>query len=347
MKPSLASKAMNTSAPPCLGASDVADAVSRQFDITGELLPLVSERDQNFRLQAADGRQFVVKISNVAEAAVATEFQVRLLLHLQRSHEVRTPDVLRTMTGELFGSIVANGATHALRVVSYVSGRPLAGLSIDTALAQAFGTQLALLGQALCGFSHPGESPVLMWDLQRVVALRELHALIDDAPARQRVQRAVDDFEERVAARLGALPTQVIHGDANPENVLVDPVSRRFAGFIDFGDALKAPRVFDVAIAASYLRMPEPDPLAVMGPFVGAYNAVTPLRQDELALFFDLVRARLATTITLLYWRLRARGKANEYRQKTLRLEGGAVDFLTALDGLGRTSFTGQIAGYL
>lgn len=218
---------------------------------------------------------------------------------------------------------------------------------MDVALAQEFGRQLALLGQAMRGFSHAGENAVLLWDLQRVVELRGLQSHIDDAQARQAVQRAIDDFENRVTERMTALPTQVIHGDANPENVLLDPVTRSFTGFIDFSDAIRAPRVFDVAIAASYLRSAGDNPLAIMGPFVGAWNAVTPLQDDEVALMFDLVRARLATTITLLYWRLSARDENDPYRQKTLRLEAGAAVYLAVLEKLGRASFTKQIERYL
>jgi Ser/Thr protein kinase RdoA (MazF antagonist) len=53
------------------------------------------------------------------------------------------------------------------------------------------------------------------------------------------------------------LRAQVIHSDANPENVLV---AGKRLGFIDFGDAIKAPLVFDVAIAASYMRVFDGDP---------------------------------------------------------------------------------------
>jgi Ser/Thr protein kinase RdoA (MazF antagonist) len=251
------------------------------------------------------------------------------------------------MSGELFGLIDTGSATHKLRLVSYISGQPLEEVPMDVVLAQEFGRQLALLGQAMRGFSHAGESPVLLWDLQRVVELRELQSHIDDAQVQQSVQRAIDDFEKRVTARMTALPTQVIHGDANPENVLIDPESRSFTGFIDFSDAIRAPRVFDVAIAASYLRSGGDDPLAFMASFVGAYNAMTRLQDDEVALMFDLVRARLATTITLLYWRLSARDENDPYRQKTLRLESGAADFLAVLEDLGQASFTEQIVRQL
>ena len=60
---------------------------------------------------------------------------------------------------------------------------------------------------------------------------------------------------------------RLIHGDANPENVLLDPETRSFTGFIDFSDAIRAPRVFDVAIAASYLRSGSADPGAIASSF--------------------------------------------------------------------------------
>ena len=101
--------------------------------------------------------------------------------------------------------------------------------------------------------------------------------------------------------------------------------------------------MFDVAIAASYLRADSPDPLQLIVPFVAGYTAVTPLQDNEIAILFDLVRARLSTTITLLYWRLAARDEQDPYRQKTLQLESGASDFLHALDGLGRAPFTARI----
>lgn len=347
MQPVFSARQINSSTPPLLADGAVADAVERHFGVTGRLLPLVSERDQNFRLQAPDGRQFVVKVTNAAETGVATEFQVELLLHLQQSDTVRTPDVVRTTSGKLFARIDANGTRHRLRLVSYIEGRPLAEFPIDVTLAREFGRHLALLGQAMQGFTHAGESPTLLWDLQRVAELRELQPLINDAQARRAVQRAVDDFELRIAGHIAALPTQVIHGDANPENVLLDSATRAVAGFIDFSDAIKAPRVFDVAIAASYLRSPAAAPLAVMGPFVSAYNAVNSLHGDEVAVLFDLVRARLATTITLLYWRLSARDEDDPYRQKTLQLEAGAAEFLAALEHLGRAAFTKQIESQL
>lgn len=101
--------------------------------------------------------------------------------------------------------------------------------------------------------------------------------------------------------------------------------------------------IFDVAISAAYLRAGDGDALALIAPFIAAYHSVLPLQVDEIELLFDLVRARLATTITLLYWRLSARAEKDPYREKTLRSEGGAARFLSALDELGRDTFRARI----
>jgi Ser/Thr protein kinase RdoA (MazF antagonist) len=72
---------------------------------------------------------------------------------------------------------------------------------------------------------------------------------------------------------------------------------------------------------------------------LAGYCSVLPLCDDELVLLFDLVRARLATTITILYWRLDSRDEDDPYRQKALASEGGAIRFLNALNTLGRERF--------
>ena len=63
---------------------------------------------------------------------------------------------------------------------------------------------------------------------------------------------------------------------------------------------------------------------------------------------FDLIRTRLATTLTLMYWRLSARDEDDPYRQKTLENESNAFDYLVYLTDLGREEFNrrlGQVLG--
>ena len=294
-------------APPRIPVADVELAVEWQFGLGGRYFPLVSERDQNFRLKTP------------------------------------VPRVVPALDARHSGRIEYAGKSHVLRVVSYLAGEPLASVPVNAGMARDLGGKLAILDLGLDGFSHEGENPVLLWDLQRAAELRELLDRIDNPSIRGSVLRAIDDFDQRVYPELKSLHTQVIHGDANPENILIDPASTRVSGFIDFGDMVRAPLVFDVAIAASYLRTAKANALELIAPFVAGYHAVRLLSVAELALLFELVRVRLATTITLLYWRLDARDQDDPYRQKTLERESDAIAFLTALDDLGRAAFLREL----
>ena len=326
--------------PPELDPKAVAGVVRARFGLRGELIPLVSERDLNFELRSEDGGKCVVKVTSALEAPEVTEFHTALLRYLQSTDGIRTPRVLQALDGQPFAEVAGGDGRHQLRVVTWVQGEQLQNLDLDPVLARRFGAALADLDLALEGLSHPGDQPVLLWDLQRVGELRELTGHVASRSIRAAVLSAIEDFEDRVVPVAPGLRAQVIHGDANPENVLV---SDEGFGFIDFGDSIRAPLVIDVAIAASYLRSRARDPLEFVAPFVAGYQSRLPLEATEIALLFDLVRARLAATITVLCWRQSVRSELDAYRRKTEHLESDAAHFLASLDTLGRANFTNII----
>jgi len=341
MKPESATLAAISVGAPTFSQEAVSRAIEAQFGLIGEYSPLVSERDQNFMLRADDGGHFVAKVTSGLEEAAATDFQVEALLHLEVKGGLYVPRAVRTKAGETFGEISGDNGSYRLRVVTWVDGEPLESQGLNERSVCNFGAALARLDKAFAGYTHPGENPALLWDLQRVLELRELIDYISDSSARKSVTQAADDFENRVLPVLGDLRYQVIHSDANPGNILL---ADDRIGFIDFGDIVKAPLVFDVAIAMSYLRSFDANPLKFMVPFVAAYHAVNPLEAREADVLFDLVRARLTTTITLLYWRLSARAENDAYRQKALEVESGAGRFLAILDSIGRSEFREKLA---
>lgn len=328
--------------PPRIPLKDVAWAVEQQFGLRGDFATLVSERDQNYHLSTAGGAGYVVKVTALAEDASVSEFQIAALLHLQDCH-FPSPRVIPALDGRFSGHIEHDGVRYGLRLVGYLRGSPLASIAIDAEIAGDFGVKLAKLDLGLSEFSHPAQKRVLLWDLQRAAELRHVLDCIDDPTVLESVTRAIDDYDAVIRPELATLRKQVIHGDANPENVLVDSSRRRISGFIDFGDMIRAPLIFEVAIAASYLRAADTQPLELIAPFVVGYHAANPLTRLEQELMFDLVRVRLATTITLLFWRLGERSSDDPYRQKTLANEADAQSFLAALDKLGKTAFLRQL----
>lgn len=271
------------------------------FGLTGIVGPLDSERDQNFRLDAGD-EVWILKIVNASEPAAESEFQVALLDHLQRTApDLAMPRLGKTLGGAALGHAAgADGERHALRLVSWLPGQPLAETKRVPALFESLGATLGRLDRALQGFIHPGALRSFDWDIRRAGdARRRLH-FVHDAEDRALLERFLDRFDAIVAPRLPGLRAQVIHNDANDWNVLVDPDRpERVSGLIDFGDALHSVLIAEVAVASAYAMLDVEDPIGAAGRLAAGFHAEYPLRQEEVDLLFDLIVMRLVISVTL------------------------------------------------
>ena len=299
--------------------------------------PLVSERDQNFRLSCRDGAEYVLKIANAAEDPQVTEFQVEALLYIaERSAADRirlaVPEILPTTGGEPTIRLESGQGSHTARVVTFLPGVPLGERTASPRLARNMGAYLANLGRTLAGFAHPASAQSLLWDIQQALRLRDLVGYVAYPAAAAAVSDALNDFERFAMPVLPSLRSQVIHSDMNPDNVLVsadDPDT--VAGIIDFGDMIFAPLVADVAIACSYLRVADGDPLRLIAEFVAGYHRNVPLTTSELDVLFELIQARLSASITILDWRSSTRPGEDPYLARRSTGEGSAHHFLERL----------------
>ena len=89
----------------------------------------------------------------------------------------------------------------------------------------------------------------------------------------------------------------------------------RLSGLIDFGDAARAPRVGEVAIAAAYAALGKRDPLSAMAHVVAGYHGACPLEDAELDVLFELALLRLGTSVAISSERAPEHGGENEYHQ--------------------------------
>lgn len=318
------------SEPPSFTLRQAAEIARNDYGLSATATLLVSERDQNFRLTLPDGKRFVLKIANSLENPLVTDFQIQALLHIQAKADtlLKTPAVLRTTSGEYRLTLESKGRSHVARVVSYLEGKPLGGTVPDTVLARDMGRYLARLGRVLSDFTHPGADQGLLWDMKQAVSLRELLQYIDDRETRRLASRTLDHFETSVLPVFNALRWQVIHNDMNPDNVLLEESpSDKIAGVIDFGDLARSPLIIDVAVAASYLRTLEGNPLTLIAEFLAGYHRETPLTRNEIDILHELINVRLMTTVSILSWREWSRGADDAYLQAAAAAESSAALF--------------------
>ncbi|NBE08445.1 phosphotransferase [Paragemmobacter ruber] len=288
------------SRPPAFAQGEIAAWLDRHWALSGDLAPLTSERDQNHRLDAGQGR-FVVKIANVAEPHALPRFQSRALRHAAaRDPSLPIPRVVAARDG---ADDVVLPSGHLMRVLTWLDGAPLAGLPASPAQAAGVARLGARLTRAMGGFSDPAADHVLQWDIKQAARLRPLLVHIADPALARLATAALDRFDAHVAPALPGLRWQVIHGDLNPHNVLGDPARPdQVTGILDFGDMVHAPIVCDLAVAAAYALDPaRPGPS--LAAFAAAWAAEHPLTRAERDLLPDLVAARMVTTLAITGFR--------------------------------------------
>jgi len=322
-----------TTSPPAFTNSEAAGIAADIYGIHASARLLVSERDQNFKLDTGDGQSFTLKISNHAEKLDVIDFQNQALIHVAtRAASLPLPRVMPALDGQLHSSVERAGKTHFVRLLSWLDGTVIHDSVVDAELAGRMGQLLARLDGALSGFDHPGSGLPLLWDMKRAAGLADLVIHIKEPDLRKVVDKTLDTFITRVKPVLGTLRTQVIHNDMNPGNVLMDRKhTDKIAGLIDFGDMTRSPLIIDLAVAAAYQLHAGDDPLAGALPMIAGYHSVEPLSETEMELLTDLVRTRLITSLLIGSYRSILFPENREYLMISYRAARGALENLENL----------------
>ena len=302
-----------TTAPPPVSVELAQRILRQRYELTGEVTSLPGERDRNFCLRAPDGRQFMARFVNGAEAPSEIDFQTAMLRHVAaRDPQLPVPAVISDLDNNLQPQITLAGQRYTLRLVTWLGGTPQFARPSTPALMIQLGAALGGLYRALDDFSHPGAQRELLWDSTRPERLAGMLEALDDA-TRRSVEQVLAEHAAQVAPRRDQLPWRVIHNDLNPHNVLVDASGDRVSGLIDFGDALYAPRINDLATTLAYQLQDEVDPLRLARPCLAACQQAWPLSEEELTLLPELIATRLALTLTIACWRARRYPENSDY----------------------------------
>ena len=293
--------------PPVVTVDDASKVAADLYGWKAEAIALTGERDKNYLLHTQEAGDVVLKFINPAEEAAETDLQIQVLLWLaQQNCAVVVPKALRSRTGDLVCDYTVGEQVYKVRAYTYLNGVSVAQAQMGAALQQSFGAQAAQLVRALEGFDHPALSRVLLWDVMHLNQLRAwAEEVLPQDEMGQFVFAYLDQFEQTILPVLQALPQQVIHGDISKSNTVASSAdASSIHGVLDFGDLCKAPRVVELAVAASYALDAETGDLqAALAGIVAAYAAVLPLSEAESALIPDLIVARLVQRIVISEWR--------------------------------------------
>jgi 4-aminobutyrate aminotransferase-like enzyme/Ser/Thr protein kinase RdoA (MazF antagonist) len=293
---------------PCFTPADAVSLAEGCYGVAATATPLPSERDQNFLLVTAEGERLVLKLANAQEDPALLEAQNAAMEQLARRGITFCQRVIPTRGGDLAALVSSpTGASHQMRLLTYVPGIPLRRLTHSTdALLYQLGACLGQVDRELAAFDHPALHRNFHWDLAQAQAVIERHShQIADLEMQQLVLKLLADFVQHEVPLLPGLRRSVIHNDANDYNVIVGGGStlydrnQQVKGLIDFGDMVHSYTVGELAIACAYVALGKPDPLAAMLPVISGYHEHNPLCEDELSVLYGLIRMRLCASVCM------------------------------------------------
>ena len=290
--------------PPRFTADEAGRIAAEVFGIDGSASDLGSERDQAFLLEDGEAGG-VLKISNSGEDPASLDLEESAIAHVVAID----PDL--PVARPLAPRAAFDG--HHVRLFERKRGHK-GGSELDDAAVRQLGAVHARLCLALRSFFHPAAGRELLWNVRATPRLRPLLDDIADRDRRELAGRTLDRFEERVLPEWNRLRGQVVHGDFNLDNILLDD-DDRVAGILDFGDCSHSALAADVAVAlASILRgRPLDDAFRVARIALDGFTSHLPLEPLELELLGDLVAARLAAIVSISAWRTRRFPENAEY----------------------------------
>lgn len=337
------------------------------FGISGRVQELGSQQDRNFLIQAAEGRRYLLKISNPASTRAEVEAQNAVMAAVRHAGQeealpgLRAPRVLPSPAGREIEPVTLGGREHLVRLLDFLDGEPLIGFPYaGPGTLAGLGALAGRLSLALDGLEHPGLERRLQWDLRRAPeVIDSLARFVRDEDRRERVLRAARNAARRLEGLTAELPQQAVHGDLTDDNVVAvrrESGEPELAGIIDFGDAMRSWRIAELVMVCTTALHREPErPLAVL-PAVTGFHRHRALLEAEAEALWPLLVLRGAVLVVSGEQQL-AVDPGNDYAAEAIEREWDVFTSAESLDaavagsalrtalGLGRTPVQTVLAG--
>uniref|UniRef100_A0A1B0AUR9 Hydroxylysine kinase n=1 Tax=Glossina palpalis gambiensis TaxID=67801 RepID=A0A1B0AUR9_9MUSC len=244
---------------------DVESLLRRLYGVTiGEITELISYDDRNY---------FVKEDPNVKNPFILTH-----CTHAKQ--KIQCPRPVPNVNGKYYSIETINEGEHVIRLLEFIPGK--------------------LFHE---NFQHIAyESHQSTWQLQMVPKLRDFLFVLKDSSRKLLIEEIIESFEKNVLEKLNTFAMQIIHGDYNEQNIIVQLSDNgkhyKVVGVIDFGDTNKSPMIFEVAIGLTYLLLQAKN-LESGGIFLAGFETIQPLIANEKQYLKYCVAARLAQSLVM------------------------------------------------
>lgn len=303
-------------APPAVDEKQAANIAQQYYDVVAQVKSLAGERDKNFLLKTDQNHLWVLKIISQSEQLAEIDVQVQVLKHLQKQAcKVKTPVAVASKTGHDWERYQQGEQAWNVRAYTFLEGIPVNQVAMTYELQRAFGVTAANISTALQTFEHPILERVILWDVMRLSHLESwAQEVLGVETLDVFILSFFKHFNAVVLPKLQQLPQYAIHGDLSQSNLVVSADNEcAIDGVLDFGDMVKAPRVVELGIAASYALDTNLEMQTSLQQIVAGFESVCSLDDVEKDLLMDVIVARLVQRIVITTWRAQRFPENAEY----------------------------------
>ena len=270
--------------PPNFSIQDIVKYLLINFDLSGNITNLYSDRDQNFLIQSKSNQKFILKISNPAEQPEILDLQneATLFIHSQDSNFG-----IPLQIGEI-KEFNKDGKTYFVRLVEYLDGHFLKDSLVGNAAHEKLGIFLGTLSHSLAGFFHSAADREFEWDVRAIELIKSRLDYLKSKSDKKTVTHFLNEYENNVLPIAIELKMGVIHNDGNDHNILVDEKGEAI-GIIDFGDMVYSYQAAEPAVCMAYLGLEKEDAFTPMAQVLKGYHSSFTLNNSELKSIIYLV----------------------------------------------------------
>ncbi len=250
----------------------------------------------NYLVKTEAGKFIFKTYPESSDSLALVTAENEILLALQKPGNDKYPRPIQFSDGSFVKCIEIAGKETICRILSFLEGQPIADVKHSKSLFESLGTFLAQLDieLQLCN-NYTIKARRWEWSIEYLNLNKKYIADIAGPKNHSLVSYFFQQFAENVAPVLPDLRKTYIHNDANEWNVLVN--NGKVSGIIDFGDLAYTALINELAVAMAYACFDKEDPLEWASTILKSYHQVLPVQENEIAVLYYLVAARICISV--------------------------------------------------